>query len=282
MRVKHPPPPAARDGQALPTTALSHAGRMTWHLDDYDLDAFTAVAASFGHERYSYAVTPNVDHLIRLHEDVAFRALYADAGFVLLDSRFLSHVLRVTKGVRLPVCAGSDLVARLFADVIHRDDPLVLIGGSIEQARELTERHGLTRLAYHNPSMGFIHDPDAVEDCLRFIEAHSPFRFCLLAVGSPQQEIIARHLKQRGHARGLALCIGASVNFITGTQKRAPRWLQRSGLEWVYRLLQEPDRLARRYLVRGPRVFGLLPRTDIVLRHRPVIDGLPEPAEPAA
>ncbi|MDR7193735.1 WecB/TagA/CpsF family glycosyltransferase [Luteimonas terrae] len=282
MRVKHPPPPAPHDGEALPATVLSHAGRMTWHLDDYDLDAFADVAAGFGQDRYTYVVTPNVDHLIRLHEDVAFRALYADAGFVLLDSRFLSHVLRVTKGVHLPVCAGSDLVARLFADVIHPDDPLVLIGGSIEQVRELTARHGLTRLAYHNPPMGFIHDPDAVEDCLRFIEAHSPFRFCLLAIGSPQQEIIARHLQQRGHARGLALCIGASVNFITGTQKRAPRWMQRSGLEWVYRLLQEPNRLARRYLVRGPRVFGLLPRTDIVLRRRPVIDGRPEPAEPAA
>ena len=243
---------------------------MRWELDDYDLEAFVDLGADFGQAEFAYVVTPNVDHLIRLHDDAGFRALYADARFALLDSRFLSHVLRLTKGVRLPVCAGSDLVARLFAGVIRPDDPLVLIGGSIEQVQQLTARYGLTGLAHHNPPMGFIHDPGAVEDCLRFIEAHSPFRFCLLAIGAPQQEIIARHLQQRRQARGLALCIGASVDFITGAQKRAPRWMQRSGLEWIYRLLQEPHRLARRYLVRGPRVFGLLSRTDIHLRRRTV------------
>lgn len=252
----------ADDVPVAPTTA----GALSLQLDDYDLDAFADLAARFGQDRYAYAITPNVDHLIRLHEDAAFRALYADAGFVLLDSRFLSHLLRVTRGVDLPVCAGSDLVARLFADVIRPADPLVLIGGSADQARLLAERYGLDRLAYHNPPMGFIHDPAAVEECLRFIETHSPFRFCLLAIGSPQQEVIARHLQQRGHARGLALCIGAAVDFITGTRKRAPRWMQRCGLEWAWRLLQEPGRLARRYLVRGPRAFGLLSRTDVLLR----------------
>lgn len=251
------------------------AGGMSLALDDYGLDAFVRVAAGFGHARYGFAVTPNVDHLIRLHDDPAFRALYADADFVLLDSRFLSRLLRLTRGAALPVCAGSDLVARLFAEVIRPDDPLVLVGGSAEQARILAARHGLRRLAYHNPPMGFIHDPAAVEDCLRFIEANSPFRFCLLAIGSPQQEIIARRLQERGRARGLALCIGAAVDFITGSRRRAPRWMQRSGLEWAYRLLQEPGRLARRYLVRGPRVFGVLANTDLVLRPAPASQGHP-------
>lgn len=254
-----------------------NGGHVRWELDDFDLDAFIDVAAGFDSRRYAYVVTPNVDHLIRLHEDAQFRVLYAQAGFVLLDSRFLSHLLRMTRGLRLPVCAGSDLVARLFASVIRHDDPLVLIGGSAEQVHALTRQHGLTQLAHYNPPMGFIHEPPAVEDCLRFIESHSPFRFCLLAIGAPQQEIIARHLQQRGRARGLALCIGASVDFITGAQKRAPRWMQRSGLEWTYRLLREPGRLARRYLMRGPRVFGLLSRTDILLRPRPVRDDASEP-----
>lgn len=263
MGVEHAQPPAIH---TAPGASPASSRRMAWHLDDYDLDAFTDLAAGFGHHGYAYMVTPNVDHLIRLHEDAGFRALYADAGFVLLDSRFLSHLLRLTRGTDLPVCAGSDLVARLFAEVVHPDDPLVLIGGPDEQARLLESRYGLQQLVHYNPPMGFIHDPDAVEDCLRFIETHSPFRFCLLAIGSPQQEIIARHLQQRGRARGLALCIGAAVHFITGTQTRAPRWMQRSGFEWAYRLMQEPGRLARRYLLRGPRVFGLLRRTDVVLR----------------
>lgn len=238
----------------------------SYTFDAHDLEAFVAVAAAHGSAHYGFVVTPNADHLIRLHEDASFRALYAQADHVLLDSRFLSHVLRVTRGLQLPVCTGSDLTARLFDTVIGPDDPVILVGGSAAQAQHLVQAHGLRRLVHHNPPMGFIRDPQAVEACLAFIEAHSPFRFCLLALGSPQQELIAAALRERGRARGLALCIGASINFLTGDERRAPRWMQRAGLEWLYRLLQDPRRLAARYLVRGPRVFALLRRARIVLR----------------
>jgi UDP-N-acetyl-D-mannosaminuronic acid transferase (WecB/TagA/CpsF family) len=87
-----------------------------------------------------------------------------------------------------------------------------------------------------------------------------------LAIGSPQQEIIAQKLKGRGVARGLALCIGASIDFITGVERRAPLWMQQSGLEWLFRLAQNPRRLAKRYLVRGPGIFMLLPHIELRLR----------------
>jgi exopolysaccharide biosynthesis WecB/TagA/CpsF family protein len=172
----------------------------------------------------------------------------------------------MTKGIELRVCTGSDLTANLFAAVIRPNDPIVLIGASPRQAQQLRARYGLQRLEHFDPAMGFINDPDAVETCLRFIEARSPFRFCVLAVGSPQQEMLARQLKARGVARGLALCVGASINFLTGDERRAPRWMQRCGAEWAYRLMQSPGRMAQRYLVRGPRVFGLLRRARIVVR----------------
>ena len=73
-------------------------------------------------------------------------------------------------------------------------------------------------------------------------------------------------LKERAVARGLALCVGASINFLTGLERRAPVWMQHLSLEWLFRLLQDPRRLARRYLVRGPRIFALLPHLEIVLR----------------
>ncbi len=235
-------------------------------VDDFDLQRFTAIAAGFGDRRFGFVVTPNADHLLRLHDDPAFRSVYAQAAYVLMDSRLISHVLRFWRGVELPVCAGSDLVAALFDKVITPDDGLVLVGGSEEQAEKLRAKYGLKRLAHFNPPMGFIKDPVAVEECLRFVEDHSPFRFCLLAVGAPQQEIIAQKLRERRMARGLALCIGASVNFITGQEKRAPMWMRRCGLEWLFRLLQSPRRLASRYLVRGPRIFQLLPKMQFILR----------------
>ena len=242
---------------------------LQYELDDYDLDDFTSVASTFGADRFGYVVTPNVDHLIRYHDDPRFQEQYANASYVLLDSRFLSHIFRAAKGKRIRVCTGSDLTARLFSQIIAPTDCIVLIGGDEEQARLLAQTYGLKSLHHYNPPMGFIRDPQEVETCLRFAEAHSPFRFCFIAVASPQQERIAQLLKRRRLARGLALCIGASINFMTGRERRAPLWMQRSGLEWMYRLALDPRRLARRYLVRGPRVFSLLRQFDVVVRSRP-------------
>jgi exopolysaccharide biosynthesis WecB/TagA/CpsF family protein len=248
------------------SAAQGRTARLRFEFDDYDLDGFGPVAAKFGMDRYGYVVTPNADHLIRLSEDGSFRALYASAAYVLLDSRFLAHLLRWARRIRLPVCTGSDLTAKLLGEMVAADDRVVLIGGTDLQAQAIRERYGLRALAHLAPPMGFIRDAEAVERCLQFVEAHSPFRFCLLAVGSPQQEVLARQLQLRGTARGLAVCVGASIDFLTGVERRAPRWVQRAGIEWLFRLAQAPRRLGHRYLVRGPRVFGLLRGAQIVLR----------------
>jgi exopolysaccharide biosynthesis WecB/TagA/CpsF family protein len=235
-------------------------------LDDVDLDRFLPIATAFGTERYGYAVTPNVDHLIRLHEDPRLRAAYAAATFTLLDSRVLALALRMTRGLQPRVCTGSDLTERLLLKVIGPDDAVILVGGRADQAQAIARRFGLRNLRHHNPPMDFIRDPAAVEECLSFVERQGAFRFCFLAVGSPQQEIIAQRLGERGVARGLVLCVGAAVNFLTGVERRAPRWMQQASLEWLYRLLGNPRRLAHRYLVRGPAALRLLPETGIVLR----------------
>jgi exopolysaccharide biosynthesis WecB/TagA/CpsF family protein len=227
-------------------------------LHDYDLAGFAQVAAGFGSDEYAYVVTPNVDHLIRFCDDASFRALYAEAGFVLNDSRLLSRVVSVARGIQLRVCTGSDLTEQLLSKVVREDDRIVLVGGSAAQASHLAQRYGLRSLRHFEPPMDFINDPQAVESCLRFIEAQSPFRFCFLALGCPQQELLAQMLRERGIARGLTLCIGASINYLTNVERRSPRWMQQAGLEWLFRLLLNPRRLAKRYLIRGPRFFVLL------------------------
>jgi N-acetylglucosaminyldiphosphoundecaprenol N-acetyl-beta-D-mannosaminyltransferase len=237
-------------------------------LDNQDLQRFTVTAAQFGTARFGYVVTPNADHVIRYFDDAWFRTAYADAEFVLCDSRFLAYLLAARKGLQVPVCTGSDLTQQLITQVARPDDRLVLVGATEEQAGILASKFGLTGLRHMNPPMGFVRDEEEVRKVLEFVESHSPFRFCLIAVGCPQQETIAQRLKQRGIARGLALCVGASVDFVTGKEQRAPKLMQKLGIEWVFRLLQSPRRLGRRYLVRGPRIFGVLRRLDIRLRNR--------------
>lgn len=241
-------------------------------LDDYDLAEFSFIAANFGRDRFAYAVTPNVDHLIRYHDDALFRESYAGAGYVLLDSQFLAYLLCVTKGVSSRVCTGSDLTAQLLG-LAAPADRIVVIGASAAQAQMLRERYGLLDLMHYAPPMGFIRNPLAVQACLEFIESQSPFRFCFIAVGSPQQELVARMLKTRAVARGLALCVGGAINFLTGVERRAPRWMQRIGLEWLYRLLQNPGRMARRYLLRGPRILVVLPGFHFELGRPRASDG---------
>ena len=244
----------------------STGGTIIHQIDDFTLPRFLPVASAFGTNRYGFVVTPNVDHLIRCYDDPVFRHYYRAADYVLMDSRFAARIIRLVKAIRLPICTGSDLTAALFASVIVPDDRIVLIGASADQAQLLAQKFELHNLQHHDPPMGFINDAAAVEDCLAFIELHSPFRFCFLAVGSPQQEVLAHSLGTRGVARGLAMCVGASLDFLTGAQRRAPRWVQRAGIEWLYRLLRNPRRLVHRYLVRGPRFFFQIRHSKFVLR----------------
>jgi exopolysaccharide biosynthesis WecB/TagA/CpsF family protein len=237
-------------------------------IDDYDVDEFAALTGQFQADGYGYVVTPNVDHLIRYCADEHLRTVYAAAAFVLLDSRFLARCLALTRRQHLRVCPGSDLTLQLLQQAAGSRERLVLVGATAAQARQLAVRFELHDLVHIEPPMGFIAQPEQLERCLGDIEGASPFRYCFLAVGSPQQEEVAYQLQQRGRARGLALCVGASVNFLTGAERRAPLRLQRWGLEWLYRLLHNPRRLAGRYLLRGPRIFMLLPQLRFMPRRR--------------
>jgi exopolysaccharide biosynthesis WecB/TagA/CpsF family protein len=240
--------------------------RVVYKLDNYGLSDFLSVASNFKGDEYGFVATPNVDGLIRLKESAAFRAAYAKAAYVLLDSRVASFLFRLFRNVRIPVCPGSDLTNALFNQVIRPDDRIMLVGSTEPQAQFLRERFGLKHLIHYNPPMGFIKDPAAVETCLQAVEAASPFRFCLIAVGDPQGVYLAHRLGERQKARGLAFIIGASIDFITGKQKRAPSWMQRIGFEWFFRLISDPRRLARRYLLRGPKFFAYLGTTRVLLR----------------
>jgi exopolysaccharide biosynthesis WecB/TagA/CpsF family protein len=95
-----------------------------------------------------------------------------------------------------------------------------------------------------------------------FVLAH-PARFVFLAVGSPQQEVLAAAIAATGRATGIGLCIGASLEFLAGGSRRAPRWMQRCGLEWLFRLCRDPRRLAHRYLIHSPAVLAMLLRARL-------------------
>jgi len=206
---------------------------------------------------FGYVVTPNADHLVRLHADPGLAAIYADAWLRLLDSRVVAG-LAYLRGLPVPpVVPGSDLCAHLLARL--RGQRVTIIGLAPTFLPRLVERYGLATPAHHDPPMHFDHDPAAFAATVQFALRH-PARFTFLAVGSPRQERLAAAIATTGTARGIGLCVGASLEFLTGARRRAPMWMQRLGLEWLHRLAGDPSRLARRYLVDSPAIIPLLLR----------------------
>ncbi len=204
---------------------------------------------------FGYIVTPNVDHIVRLSHDEsepAIEAAYAKAELCVCDSRILASLARL-RGIQLPVVTGSDLTAALLESEIKPGDRIAVVGGSADLVERLSVRYPHVEFVHHSPPMGLRRNVAAQTAAAQFI-SEAKCRFTFLAVGSPQQELIAARVVG---ATGFGLCIGAALEFLTGDQVRAPKAMRRTGLEWAHRLASDPRRLWRRYLIEGPRVFLL-------------------------
>lgn len=228
---------------------------MAFTADDHS-HVIDAIRARDPDAPFAYVVTPNVDHIVRLQRSRSdLWPAYRGAWMTLCDSRILARLAN-RSGFPLPVLPGSDLTVRMIKTVIGRDDRIAVIGGSEACVAALSDRYGLRAVAHHEPPMGFINDPSAVERAARFaINARARYHF--FAVGSPQQEMLAYRIARMGGANGIGFCVGASFDFLTGAQSRAPASMQRLSMEWLYRLGRDPRRLWRRYLVDGPEIFGI-------------------------
>jgi N-acetylglucosaminyldiphosphoundecaprenol N-acetyl-beta-D-mannosaminyltransferase len=231
-------------------------------LDFADLTATTSasrIAARPAGAPFGYVVTPNADHLVRLSRDPRLCAIYRNAAFCLLDSRVVAGLSWVL-GLPAPAVApGSDLTEELLSHHLRPGERITIVGLSPAWLPALVARFGLAPPAHYDPPMGFDHDPAALSAAVAFVRAH-PARFVFLAVGSPRQEYLAAAIAAAGDATGTGLCIGASLEYLTGACRRAPLLMQRMGLEWLFRLIRDPRRMARRYLVESPVIIVQLAR----------------------
>ncbi|MGI5865677.1 MAG: WecB/TagA/CpsF family glycosyltransferase [Myxococcales bacterium] len=214
--------------------------------------------------RGGYVVTPNVDHVVLLERDERLRRAYAQASLVLVDGKPLVWASRLL-GTPLPEkISGSDLVLPLVERAASRGWRVFLSGGAsgvAEAAAErLRARLGVEIAGTDAPRIRLSHEGPAEggEDTVERIRA-SGAQIAFFAYGSPKQEL---WLSQ--HAEALrptvAIGIGAGLDFVAGTARRAPRWASEAGLEWAFRLAHEPGRLWRRYLVEDPKFFAILAR----------------------
>ena len=207
-------------------------------------------------KRFAYVVTPNVDHIVALSKlapNHAVRTAYREADLTLCDSRILKKLARWS-GLQLSLVTGSDLTVRLLCELQESGGGRVaLIGGSEAMLEDLCRIYPAIAWQQHIPPMGVRQNADLQQEIVHYIE-NGVADYVLFAIGAPQSELLCAMIAQRGKAMGWALCIGASLEFATGVKKRAPKVMQRLSLEWLFRLLSEPKRLWRRYLVDGPKI----------------------------
>jgi exopolysaccharide biosynthesis WecB/TagA/CpsF family protein len=225
-------------------------------FDSLDLDqAVQRIAERPAGAPFDYVSTPNAEFIEWAHRRPEFMTVLDDAFISTNDSRVLARAARL-RGKTLCFAPGSYIVRELFERrLIRADDTLTVLGGTKEMMDIIVGRYGLTALRQHIPPMGFINNSAAVAQAVAFVQLH-PARFVFIAMGAPQSDLLAARIKQAGRATGLGLNIGSSLGTLAGLNARTPDWMENSGLVWLYRLMKEPRRLARRYL--GPSLWGLV------------------------
>jgi len=224
-------------------------------------EALTAIEQLVRARRGGFVVTPNVDHIICAREDAWFREVYKDASLSLADGKPLLWMAQL-QGEPLPEkVSGSDLMLPLMERAAAEGWRVYLVGATPEVSAA-----GERRLREQFPSLQIVgrdtshwstqkrRTPAAMEVVRQIREARADL--VVVALGSPKQELWMDTFADEIRP-SVAIGLGASLDFVAGASRRAPRWMSEAGLEWAFRLAREPRRLAHRYLVRGPRIVPI-------------------------
>lgn len=218
--------------------------------------------------------TPNVDHLVNLQQDPEFYKIYNTADYKVCDSKVLYYASRLLGSPVKEKISGSDLFPAFYNYHKHNENIKIFLLGGMEgvadRAREqINAKVGREIvIAAHSPSYGF---EKSEQECLEIIDLVNQSGATVLAVGvgAPKQEKwICKHKDKMPNVK-IYLAIGATIDFEAGCKPRSPKWISEAGLEWLFRLISEPKRLWKRYLIQDSRFFWLLLKQKLNLYQNP-------------
>lgn len=198
-----------------------------------------------------YVVTPNVDHTVLLTENEKFQQAYEGADLILADGHpivWASRLLRRPLPERVP---GSELVPQLFDSYKKAGSVKVFLLGAAEgvaaRAAENMKKQwpNVETVGVYSPPMGFEKDQNETDYILGRLILTKP-DVLVVGLGAPKQEIWINQYADQLDTK-VALCVGATIDFLAGEKQRAPVWMQKSGVEWLHRMSTEPKRLISRY-----------------------------------
>jgi N-acetylglucosaminyldiphosphoundecaprenol N-acetyl-beta-D-mannosaminyltransferase len=208
-------------------------------------------------------VTPNVDHLVRYDRHPAERLVAEHSFMVLPDGMpiiWASRLLRRSLDHRL---AGSDLFAHMWPLLVARNIPAVIVAPDQRVAELLCAQHpGLAAVVAPMFDVGDDLVVEGLVDQILTATSEARARLLFIGVSMPKHHLLASHLEQRWasqpDAAPVVLLVGASPEFHLGLARRAPVWMQKCGLEWFHRLLMNPRKMGKRYLIDDTLFFKLV------------------------
>lgn len=200
----------------------------------------------------SYVVTPNVDHIVKLETDEEFKEVYKNADLILTDGMPLIWISKIKTTPIKEKVSGSDLFPKVCELAAKKSYKMFLLGAAegvaAKAAKNLKERFNeLNIVGTYSPSYGFEKKEDEIEKIIKMINEVKP-DILAVGLGAPKQEKFIYKYNNRLNVP-VSLAIGASIDFEAGNIERAPKFMQKCGLEWFYRLFKEPKRMFKRYLV---------------------------------
>lgn len=231
------------------------------HVDNLTMEEAVAEAKRLILERRnSYVVTPNVDHIVKIEHDWLFREIYEGADLVLTDGKPLIWMSRLMGTPIKEKISGSDFFPEVCSMAAKEGFSIFLLGAAEGVARKaavnLMKKYKNLKIAgVYSPSYTFENHVEEITDIIEKINRTKPDILCI-GLGTPKQEKFYYQYKDMLNVP-LTLHIGATIDFEAGVLKRAPKWVSYVGLEWFYRLMKEPRRLYRRYLLDDLEIFPI-------------------------
>ena len=217
--------------------------------------------------------TPNVDHLIKLQKDQEFFDAYSVADYKLCDSKILIYASRFLGTPIKEKVSGSDFFPAFYHHHKNNKNIKIFLLGAAKGVASKAQENINSKVrrnmivGAHSPSFEFHRDE---KECLRIVEMINKSKATVLAigVGAPKQEKWIYKYKDCLPNIQIFLAIGATIDFEAGNIKRSPEWMSDLGLEWLYRLISEPRRLWKRYLIEDVLFFWLVLRQKLNLNKR--------------
>ncbi len=203
-------------------------------------------------------VTLNIDFLRIAEKNQYFKEICQNASAVFPDGMPVTWLARLKSGKKMKRITGFDLFSSIL-DASEKEEIRIAVLGSEEDKLNKTEEFlkkthpGIRIVRTISPPPGFENDTQLNEFVIKELRISSP-DILLAALGCPRQEIWLRENMEKVGA-SINIGVGGIFDIISGEKKRAPRFLQRAGLEWLWRLSLEPGRLFSRYIIKDLPFF---------------------------